>query len=123
MIFFPYFDRTSSGGTHASLGWCLTLGLAIFLLCLGLGTLCVGARLQYDRYYSVLPGQFTADMRSLLAAIRYLAEPELDDKPQCTPGTADSSALLATSQPPTVLGFSLNQMEMPAPIAGLPARS
>lgn len=122
MIFFPYFDRTISGGDHTSLAWCLTRGLASFLLCLGLGTLFVSARLQHERYYSVLPAQFTADMRSLLAAIRYLAEPELDDRPQSTPGTADSLALRATSQPPAVLAFSLNQMETPVPIAGLPAR-
>ena len=117
------FCRITLRGTQTTLASCLSPALATVVLCLGFGTLLLTARLQFERSDPLPPGQFKADMRSLLAAIRYLAEPESDDRPESAPGAEYTAGLQANGQPPANCGYPSNQIERPHACATLPARS
>jgi len=70
-------------------------------------------------------GQFSADMRSLVEAMRYLVEPDSDDESPCAPPSdiLRGFAFQATGQPSAAFSYSSNQIELPGLFTNRPART
>ena len=109
-------------GMKTSAAGCLAGTMLV--LCLGAGLFLLAPEGDGRKSHRVPAGQFSADIRSLFAAVRYLIDP-VGDEPHIpvTRGRAGTFALRPLMLPHPLYGDSSNQVAMPEPFTNRPARS
>ena len=94
----------------------------MLVLCLGAGLFLLAPEGDGRKSHRVPAGQFSADIRSLFAAVRYLVDPA-GDEPPVTRSRAGTFALKPLMPPHPAYRYSSNQVAMPEPFTNRPARS
>ena len=117
-------QRSATDGPKPDLARCLGLAGAMLVLCCAVGILRLPGGSETSKGVRVPAGQFSADMRSLAAELRYLLEPDPDDEPSrvATNETPSILTVQATAQPSATFGYSSNQTRMSEPSTNRPAR-
>ena len=119
------FQRAAAGSPKTGLAGWLSIAGAGLVLCCGTWLWLSPAGIERSMGSRVPAGQFSADMRSLVAAVRYLLEPDPDDEMYrlATYQPLRTFAVQSSPQPSATLGCSSNQMQMIEPFTNRPARS
>ena len=112
-------------GPKPGLTGCLSLACATLALCLGVNLWPWAAGGGSGMASRFPAGQFAADLRSLVAVMRFLTEPDGDDAAPTTPLGAGlrGLALQATGRPAATFVSSSHQQEIPESLTNRPARS
>jgi hypothetical protein len=119
-----HLQRPATGGPKTGFAGWFGLASLMLTLCCGTGLLLLPAGIETSKGDRVPAGQLSADMRSLVAALRYLLEPDLDDEVyRLATYQPRIFAVQTTLQPSATLGCSSNQMQMAEPFTNRPARS
>ena len=94
------------------------------MLCFGAGLLLRPSGSETRTGARLPAGQYAADTRTLIAALRYLLETGSDDdwRLVATLGNHRTFAVQATSQQFTPFGYSSNQMQTSKPFTNRPVR-
>ena len=95
------------------------------MLCFGAGLLLRPSESESRTGARLPAGQYAADTRTLIAALRYLLETRLDDDWRLVAaiGNPRTFAVQATGQQFTPIGNSSNQMQTSEPFTNRPVRS
>lgn len=117
--------ESTTSGSKTGRAWCLSLVCVALAMCLGAGLWQLALNNARGEGARFAARQFTADLRTLAAAMRYLVEPDGGTPPPAMLVSNNSGglALQATSLPVASLVLTSNQMEMPECSTNRPARS
>ena len=123
----PYapLPESAAGGSKTGRALCFSLACVALAMCLGAGLWQLALNNARGNGGRFTARQFTADLRTLAAAMRYLVEPDGGTTPPAVLASnfAGALSLQAPSLPVATLVCSSNQMEMPEPFTNRPARS
>ena len=108
------FQRAAAGGPETGLAGWLSIAGAGLVLCCGTWLWLSPTGIERGVGSRVLAGQFPADMRTLVAAVRYLLEPDQDvEVYRLATSQLRTFAVQTTLQPSATLGCSSNQIRFP----------
>ena len=122
----PLCQKTSTRSPKLALLCYSSLAVVLSFLCLGMGMLLPLFKNEVGNNFPRPPGQLQADARTLVAAVRYLLEPEphIETVPAAFSGSTVTFTQQALGQPFETSVYSSNRTEMPsAPSTNPPARS